>query len=61
MRFIDIRNNNIVLRFLDNIIVSSGYKFSLEIFGIEDNKKKFEGKKGCCSKGSNKSGLIDIT
>ena len=37
MRIIDISNNQIVLRFLDNIIVTAGYKFNLEMFGIEGN------------------------
>ena len=35
MRMIDISNNQIVLRHLDNLIVTSGYKFNLEYLGIE--------------------------
>ena len=41
MRFIDISGNTIVLRFLDNIIVTAGYNFSLEYFGIENNAKTY--------------------
>jgi len=45
MRFVDISNNNIVLRFLDNLIVTAGYKFNLEFFGIENNHKEYKAKK----------------
>jgi hypothetical protein len=37
MRFIDISKNQIVLRFLDNLIVTAGYKFNLESFLVEGN------------------------
>lgn len=49
MRFLDISGNNIVLRFLDNIIVTSGYKFSLESLEIEKNFKLYKGSNGYCS------------
>jgi len=45
MRFVDISNNNIVLRFLDNLIVTAGYKFNLEMFGIEGNEKEYKAKR----------------
>jgi hypothetical protein len=41
MRIIDISKNNILLRFLDRIIVTAGYKSSLELFIIEDNYKEY--------------------
>jgi len=49
VRIIDIRSNQIVMRFLDNLIVSAGYKFNLEYFGIEENKKLYQEEKavGC--------------
>jgi hypothetical protein len=56
LRFIDISNNAIVLRFLDNLIVTSGYKFGLEYFGIEANEKIYKAKKGawtCMSTSNN--------
>ena len=37
MRLIDLSNNNIVMSYMDNIIISSGYKSCLEILTIEGN------------------------
>ena len=34
-------SNHIVLRHMDNLIVTSGYKFNLEYFGIEGNSKMY--------------------
>ena len=49
MRLIDIGKNRIVLRFLDNIIVTSGYKSCLECLMIEGNHKVYGGNNaGCC-------------
>lgn len=50
MRLIDISKNHIVLRFLDNIIVTAGYKSCLECLMIEGNKKIYDGQNGgvCC-------------
>lgn len=60
MRFIDISNNGVVLRFLDNLIVTSGYKFGLEFFGIEGNEKIYKGKKGwgCISTNNHVEGRV---
>jgi len=41
MKIIDLSKNNIVLRFLDNLIVTAGYKFNLEEFLIEGNLKAY--------------------
>lgn len=49
IRFLDISNNAVVLRFLDNLIVTSGYKFGLEFFGIEGNEKEYKAKKNSWS------------
>lgn len=48
MRFLDISNNKIVLRYLENIIVTAGYKFNLEYLGIEGNQKEYRGKVAVC-------------
>ena len=56
MRFVDISSNNIVLRFLDNLIVTAGYKYNLEYFGIENNQKEYKAKKSimACSAANSK-------
>ena len=41
MRHFDVRDNQIVLRFLDNLLVTAGYKFNLEFFGIEGNQRAY--------------------
>ena len=46
---LDIRGNQIVLRFLDNILVTAGFKSSLEYLGIEDNIKAYEPRRAVCS------------
>jgi hypothetical protein len=48
MRFLDISYNKIVLRNLENIIVTAGYKFSLEYLGIEGNEREYRGKVAVC-------------
>jgi hypothetical protein len=49
MRFIDISKNQIVLRFLDNLIVTAGYKFNLESFLVEGNQRAYSSKNSVCS------------
>jgi hypothetical protein len=53
MRFLNICDNYIVMRFLDNIIVTAGLKFYLEYLGIEGNKRVYEPTTGCCIGGGN--------
>ena len=49
MKYFDIRSNQIVLRFLDNLLVTAGYKCNLEYLGIEDNKKAYQVRNAVCS------------
>lgn len=49
MRHFDVRDNQIVLRFLDNLLVTAGYKFNLEFFGIEGNQRSYQSKNAVCS------------
>eukprot|EP00349_Pseudokeronopsis_sp_Brazil_P000963 CAMPEP_0202961562 /NCGR_PEP_ID=MMETSP1396-20130829/5622_1 /ASSEMBLY_ACC=CAM_ASM_000872 /TAXON_ID= /ORGANISM="Pseudokeronopsis sp., Strain Brazil" /LENGTH=100 /DNA_ID=CAMNT_0049681473 /DNA_START=1259 /DNA_END=1561 /DNA_ORIENTATION=- len=54
MRIVDIRGNCIVLRYMDTLIVTAGYKFNLEFFGIEENKKFYQEERGISCFSANK-------
>ncbi len=49
MKYLDIRENQIILRFLDNLLVTAGYKSSLEYFGIEENMRVYRSRRANCS------------
>ena len=44
LEYLDISENEIVLRHLDSLLVATAFKFNLEFFGIEGNKKAFVNK-----------------